>query len=101
MNEFFDIPETLKQTTVVHCRKKKFDVYIGRKCKEFPQSIWANKYREGKDGTRDEVIAKYKKDITPEMELVIKYKLRGKILGCWCYPKNCHGNVLASIANAR
>jgi hypothetical protein len=29
----------------------------------------------------------------------VKRELRHKILGCWCHPKACHGDVLAEIAN--
>ena len=29
-----------------------------------------------------------------------KMELRGKVLGCWCSPKACHGDVLAEIANS-
>ncbi|MGD9564460.1 MAG: DUF4326 domain-containing protein [Pyrinomonadaceae bacterium] len=27
-------------------------------------------------------------------------ELRGKVLGCWCSPKVCHGDVLARLLNA-
>ena len=27
-------------------------------------------------------------------------ELKGKILGCWCSPYACHGEVLAEIANS-
>ena len=27
-------------------------------------------------------------------------ELKGKVLLCWCYPKQCHGHYLASLANA-
>jgi len=26
-------------------------------------------------------------------------ELRGKDLGCWCAPENCHGDVLLALAN--
>jgi hypothetical protein len=55
MNEFFDIKPETKKTTVVHVRKKPFDVYIGRAYAEFPQSKWHNPFHIGKDGTREEV----------------------------------------------
>jgi len=29
----------------------------------------------------------------------VKRELKGKVLGCWCHPKECHGDVLARIAN--
>jgi hypothetical protein len=35
----------------------------------------------------------------PELTARIKQELRGKILGCWCAPKRCHGDTLARIAN--
>jgi hypothetical protein len=27
-------------------------------------------------------------------------ELRGKVLGCWCAPRACHGDVLMRLANA-
>jgi hypothetical protein len=27
-------------------------------------------------------------------------ELRGLVLGCWCAPRACHGDVLARLANA-
>jgi hypothetical protein len=27
------------------------------------------------------------------------HELKGKILGCWCSPKSCHGDVLSELAN--
>ncbi|MHB8407806.1 MAG: DUF4326 domain-containing protein [Acidiferrobacterales bacterium] len=26
-------------------------------------------------------------------------ELRGKVLGCWCSPQACHGDVLEELAN--
>ncbi len=76
---------------VVHCKKEPYDVYIGRPSK------WGNPFEIGVDGTREECIAKYsnwvKKQQLPFEEL------RGKILGCWCAPKACHGDVLIKLAN--
>ena len=82
---------------VVHCKKSKFDVYIGRGS----SSEWGNPYEIGKDGTRKEVIEKHKKDILADPEMIekIKKELKNRILGCWCFPKPCHGNTLAAIAN--
>jgi hypothetical protein len=81
---------------VVHCKKEQYDVYIGRPSK------WGNKFEIGKDGTRDEVIEKFREWLLSQPELVAECKreLKGKILGCWCAPKlRCHGEVLAEIAN--
>jgi hypothetical protein len=35
----------------------------------------------------------------PELLERAKRELSGRILGCWCAPKACHGDVLAEIAN--
>ena len=70
----------------------------------FPSSSskWANPYKIGKDGTREEVIIKYRDYITKRLEkdeLLQKelISLKGKNLGCWCYPEMCHGNVLLEL----
>jgi hypothetical protein len=75
---------------VVHCKKEPFDVYIGRPSK------WGNPFEIGKDGTREEVILKYRYYVTHNPELMASLpELKGKVLGCWCSPNKCHGDVLA------
>jgi len=82
------------RTTVVHCKKSAHDVYIGR------PSAWGNPFAIGKDGTREEVIEKYKAWLLGNQELLSQLPtLRGKVLGCWCSPNACHGDVLAQFAN--
>lgn len=79
---------------VVHCKKEKYDVYIGRPSK------WGNPFTIGKDGNREEVIIKYIDWLEKQPELLASiHELKGKILGCWCCPNACHGDVLAEIAN--
>lgn len=79
---------------VVHCKKSPYDVYIGRPSK------WGNPFVIGQDGTREEVIAKYREHLLRQPELMKALpELRGKILGCWCSPAACHGDVLAELAN--
>lgn len=87
---------------VVHCKKDKFDVYIGRAVPRsgFKASIWGNPFIIGKDGTRDEVMAKYRTWLLANSNLLKKVpELKGKVLGCWCAPEACHGDVLAELAN--
>jgi hypothetical protein len=82
---------------VVNRTKEREDLYIGR------GTIWGNPYRLENDTPkeRDRVISLYSEylwgkialgEITVEMLL----SLDGKKLGCWCKPKACHGDVLAS-----
>jgi len=80
---------------VVHCKKSKYDVYIGRPSK------WGNPFNIGEDGTRDEVCDKFEEWFLKQPELVeeCKKELRGKTLGCWCAPLRCHGDFLSKIAN--
>lgn len=80
---------------VVHCKREPFDVYIGRPGK------WGNPFTLTVEGDRATVIAKYRGWLALEMELgrLDPHELRGKVLGCWCAPKACHGDVLLELAN--
>ena len=81
-------------TTVVHCKRSPFDVYVGRPSK------WGNPFTIGKDGTRQQVIDKYRAWLLTQPDLIASIpELKGKILGCWCSPKPCHADVLAYLAN--
>lgn len=93
-------------TKVVHCKKEKFDVYIGRPSK------WGNPYshlpanaRIAPYGASDRqaAIDAYRIWIhLPEQARLlkaVKAELKDKVLGCWCSPKACHGEVLAEIAD--
>ena len=80
-------------TGVVHCRREHFDIYIGR------PSRWGNPFKVGRDGSREEVIAKYRTYVLSRPDLVAALpELQGKVLGCWCAPEPCHGDVLAELA---
>lgn len=84
---------------VVNLRHQKFDIYIGRDCYGFPKSKWHNPFREGRDGDRQEVIRKYEAYLRNQRADLIDQlpELRGKILGCWCKPAACHGDVLVRL----
>lgn len=84
------------ENLVVHCKKSPYDVYIGRGSK------WGNPFVIDQDGTREEVIAKYAEWIKTQPELIASLpELHGKILGCWCSPKPCHGDILKRMANMK
>ncbi len=83
-------------TKVVHCKRETYDVYIGRPGK------WGNPYTIGRDGTREEVISKYETYITNNPALMADlHELKGKVLGCYCKPLACHGDILARLAAGR
>lgn len=77
---------------VVHCKKSDYDVYIGRPSK------WGNPFEIGRDGIRGEVIEKYRKWVLTQPQLLADlYELKDKVLGCWCSPQQCHGEVLEEL----
>lgn len=79
---------------VVNKRKDRYDVYIGRGSK------WGNPFVIGADGNRAAVIKKYEEMIRgrPDMINACKKELKGKVLGCFCAPYPCHGDVLVKIS---
>lgn len=98
----FEMPTPVALTEplikVVHCKKEQYDIYIGRPAPGLPGSIWVNPFVIGKDGTRDEVIEKYRQYVLSKPELLGQLEsLRGKVLACWCSPQKCHGDVLIEL----
>lgn len=69
-------------------------VYVGRPTK------WGNPFVIGRDGSRAEVIAKYRAWVSAQPALMDALgELRGRNLVCWCSPEPCHGDVLIELAN--
>ena len=55
--------------------------------------------------TRDEVVEAYRKYALERIKIDAEFRegvfaLKGKILGCWCAPLKCHGDVLKEIADS-
>ena len=90
-------------TKVVHCKKELYDVYIGRPSK------WGNPFSHIKDGktmakhivgSRDEAVKSYEEWITSgdgKHLMNDLHELKDKVLGCWCHPQSCHGDVLVKL----
>ncbi|MBY5827411.1 DUF4326 domain-containing protein [Rhizobium leguminosarum] len=73
-------------------RSTETQVYIGRPSK------WGNPFVIGRDGSRADVIAKYRIWIEQQSELMAALgELRGKDLICFCAPLPCHGEVLLDL----
>lgn len=87
------------KTTLVNIKTgARCDVYIGRS-KRPSEGMFGNPFEIGKDGTREEVIEKFKVYFYERLKLEPAFKkavegLRGKILGCFCVPLACHGQVI-------
>ncbi len=82
---------------VVHCKRSKHDVYIGRPSK------WGNPFPVPKGYDRvadpDRILARYEEYVRGNPKLMADLpELAGKVLGCWCAPHACHGDVLARMA---
>ena len=72
-------------------------VYIGR------GSMWGNSHKlSDHENDRDQVLNLYYTDILKDDELMEKVgELEGKILGCWCAPERCHGEIIHKLAGNR
>lgn len=77
---------------VVHCKRDKYDVYIGR------PSIWGNPFSIDNENSREKVIQQYKDYLLHNPYLMARLPdLKGKVLGCWCKPEACHGDVILEV----
>lgn len=116
------------ETTIVNVQKKNIEkngynnlkewceddnnVYIGRKGivfinkERYPKenSLFHNPFKINKNIDRDEAILNYKIHLLTSLkenkELQNDFnKLRGKTLGCWCKPEQCHGDTIIELLN--
>lgn len=81
------------RTTVVNLRRHPHEIYIGR------GSPFGNPFKISVNGDRETVIRKYRGYFYDKMLYDNDFKdkvhsLKGKILGCYCKPLTCHGDVI-------
>jgi hypothetical protein len=81
--------------TVVHVRKAPFTLYIGRQCQEFDGSKWHNPWPA-------QIYGRFLalKNYAAHVRLYLwndLHELDDQVLGCWCHPKACHGDVLKKL----
>ncbi|KKM87028.1 hypothetical protein LCGC14_1272990 [marine sediment metagenome] len=83
--------------------RPKYDIYISGTLDypktEFIRSKWANPYSVRKYG-RKKALELYEEYIrnTPELYNNL-FELKDYVLGCWCKPKSCHGDILIKLLN--
>jgi hypothetical protein len=88
----------------VHCKRDRFDTYVGR------PSVWGNPFSVEQYG-RGRALERYAEWLETQHALKARAKreLRGKVLACWCAPSGgidaddrliCHAQLLSRIANA-
>lgn len=103
--------DTPARATVVHCKQAKYDVYIGRgKCPVTGKvGTWGNPFSHlpnsaaaHRVATRADAVSAYRDWFfkQPTQMARAKRELTGKVLGCWCKPQSCHGDVLAAWVNS-
>lgn len=65
-------------------------------------SDWGNPYEMPGDGDRETVCKSFEIYFSRKLSLHVKVgSLAGKVLGCWCYPEQCHGDYLARQSKER
>ena len=74
------------------------NIYIGRRTNFLKGSKWANPYRISCTNSREQVVERFSVYIRNNRKLLREiHQLKGKVLGCWCVPKLCHGQVLQQL----
>lgn len=76
-------------------------LYIGRNMSYYVpgtyKSKWANNYTVKKYGL-NKALELYENYIRDNKELYNSlYEIDGKVLGCWCKPGKCHGDILIKL----
>jgi hypothetical protein len=88
-------------TRIVNIKNEGYDILIARPSK------WGNPYTHIRDketlaqfvvDSREEAIQKYREHILNSPKLLeCLHELEGKVLGCWCKPDSCHGDILLEL----
>lgn len=84
---------------VVNVYKEKYDVYIGRAGKGL-SGYFGNPFSLKEfSNDREECLKAYKYYFLDRIEKDDEFRrrilsLRGKVLGCFCKPKMCHGDII-------
>lgn len=87
-------------TTVANIRFEPYDVYVGR-AGHGMDGKFGNPF---KNGSRTENIEKYKKYFFKRIKEDTAFRkdifsLKGKRLGCFCSPRDCHADIIANYLN--
>lgn len=79
---------------VKHRDAPKGTVYVGR------GTPYGNPYRIGVDGTRSQVILKFRGYAIKKLEREPNWlsEIQGKDLVCHCVPEDCHAHVLMELS---
>ena len=87
------------KTRVVNLQNEPYEVYIGRDGKGL-DGYFGNPFRIGHEAaTRQEAISMFRDYFLRQVRENAAYRervlaLKGKVLGCFCKPKPCHGDII-------
>ena len=85
---------------VKNVRSEHFDVYIGRSNRKHRDVGFSNPFKLYSNTARARYlsIGKFAELFTHDLTFQknVEKQLPGKLLGCWCSPLLCHGNILAT-----
>jgi hypothetical protein len=88
-------------TRLVNLKHEDYDIYIGRGSKwGCPYTIIKDRPTLAKEivATKEEALSKYKEYVLASPELMESLdELDGKVLGCFCKPEKCHGDILLEL----
>ena len=93
------------KTTIVNIKNSQYNIYIGRAGNGY-DGYFGNPFIIGKDGDRQNVVRLYRdyfyKRLRNDPSFAVRIEaLKGKILGCFCKPDICHGDVIIDYLDNR
>lgn len=96
------------ETKLVNIRnhgESKVDAYVGGETKSsnFEKSVFVNpfdKAEKGREGAVNHYKPYFYRRYLEESDFrKAAHSAEGKTLGCWCYPRKCHGEVIVDLLN--
>ena len=92
-------------TKLVNIKNEPYDIYIGRGSKwGCPYTIIKDRPTLAKEivDSKEEALSKYREYVLGNQELMYSlHELEGKILGCFCKPEKCHGDILLELLSKK
>lgn len=85
--------------TIVHCKRSPYTHYIGRSGRGLVSIGLHNPFPVQVESNRLKVIAQFEAYArqSPVVMQLIKELPEDAVLGCWCTPKPCHGEVIMKL----
>jgi hypothetical protein len=84
---------------------EKMDTYIGSESETYDldKSLFSNPFSKSEYGREDAVkhfkLYLYRRYFEDKEFRTALHSIEGDTLGCWCYPRRCHGEVIVDLLN--